>query len=159
MPTTAQSASRPRRRRRLGLLGGALLAFVAIAPTSSAGAAEYSRYIGEATHPLFFGLTEAETDPYVSDVILTFKDDVLYGVYLEARTECPEVAIRDVTVFKEPLKKSDRVKARHGNFHFSKGGISIRGSVGKRSASGTMSATAANCSVDGVEWTAKKKRY
>ena len=157
MSTTAPNATRRRRLRRPVLLVTSVLAFAGLVPASNAGAAEYSRYIGEATHPLFFGLTDV--DPYVSDVILTFKDDVLYGVYLEARTECPETAIRDVTVFKEPLKRSDRVKVRNGSFRFSKGGITISGNVGKRKASGTMSANAANCSVDGVEWSAAKKRY
>ena len=158
MSTTAENGTRPRRRRRPVLLVSALIACAAFIPASNASAADqYKRYIGEATHPPFFGLTDVE--PYVSDVILTFKNDVLYGVYLEARTECPETAIRDVEVFKEPLKKSDRVKLRGGSFKFSKGGITIRGSVGKREASGTMSATASNCSVNDVSWTATKKRY
>lgn len=157
MSTTADHGARHRGKRRAGLAVLALLALTALMPASNANAAQYSRYIGEAVHPPFFGLTDVE--PYVSDVILTFKDDVLYGVYLEARTECPETAIRDVEVFKEPLKKSDRVKLKGGSFKFSKGGITIRGSVGKKTASGTMSATAGNCSVNRVTWSATKKRY
>jgi hypothetical protein len=80
------------------------------------------------------------------------------GMYHEARLECPEVSIRDLRHSRLVMRKKIPIGSG-GGFSFERNHIRVRGTIGRRAALGSLSASYMGCETPGVEWSAKKRRF
>jgi hypothetical protein len=127
----------------------------ALPAAADAAPARSGVYTGTAVHPPFSFAPDIE--PYDTRFVVTVLRGRVVGMFVEARMECPNVTIMDKRFWS--LKFRGPKLSGSGGFTLRKKGIVVSGTIGKRVASGTISASDGACDVSGVKWDAKKKRF
>ena len=140
----------------LALFAAAALALVALPSKADAATDLTGVFTGDAIHGPFSFAPDLE--PYETDIVLRVNGRRITGMYLEARLECPEVAIRDLRYSRLVMRKKIPIGSG-GGFSFERNHIRVRGTIGRRAASGSLSASYMGCETPGVEWSAKKRRF
>jgi hypothetical protein len=138
--------------RRLALLAaGALLVAALAAPTQAAASDRVFR--GKAVHYAFDMAPDAE--PYVTTFVVRANDKRITGIHVEVRLECLDpVSIIDLR-YSKFLRRGPKL-SDSGGFALTANGISVRGQIGKRRASGSIDGVEGQCKSPGARWTARR---
>jgi hypothetical protein len=138
----------------LALAAACALALAAMgAPAAHASGDLTGVYSGKAEHDVFSFAPDAE--PYVSSFTVRVNDRRVTGIHVDVRLECPEVSILDLRLSKLVLRTKPQLTATDG-FTLRRNGITVRGHIGRRKASGTIHAVKGDCESPDVAWTARR---
>jgi hypothetical protein len=113
-------------------------------------------YAGKAVHPAPSFAPDAA--PYEANFAMSILHSRLRAIAGTVRMECLETSIDQRKLESLRLPRGGVKLSPTGGFVFNQGGIEVRGKVGARSASGTITAGIGDCGVLGVKWHATKTR-